>query len=57
MEIDEHYYSYRKILDLESEDIKEMNIFENMLRVFHSQCSIRTKSVLTASQFTKLAQF
>ena len=34
-----------------------MNIFENMLRVFHSQCSIRTKGVLTASQFAKLAHF
>ena len=27
MEVGEHYYSYQKILDLESEDIKEMNVF------------------------------
>jgi len=33
-----------------------MNIIENMLKVFHSQCSIRTKWVLTSSQFTKLSQ-
>jgi len=57
MEVGEHYYSYQKILDLESEDIKEMNVIENMLRVFHSQCSVRTKCVLTASQFSKLSQF
>ena len=34
-----------------------MNIIENMLRIFHSQCSIRSKWVLTSSQFTKLANF
>lgn len=34
-----------------------MNIMENMLRIFHSQCSIRSKWILTASQFTKLANF
>jgi hypothetical protein len=33
-----------------------MNIIENMLKVFHSQCSIRSKWVLTSSQFTKLSQ-
>jgi hypothetical protein len=30
---------------------------ENMLRIFHSQCSIRSKWVLTASQFNKMANF
>ena len=34
-----------------------MNMIENMLKIFHSQCSIRSKWVLTASQFTKLANF
>lgn len=28
-----------------------------MLRIFHSQCSIRSKWVLTSSQFCKLAHF
>lgn len=28
-----------------------------MLSIFHSQCSIRSKWVLTSSQFTKLANF
>ena len=34
-----------------------MNIIENMLKIFHSQCSIRSKWILTSSQFTKLANF
>jgi len=34
-----------------------MNIIENMLKIFHSQCSVRSKGVLTSSQFTKLANF
>jgi hypothetical protein len=34
-----------------------MNVIENMLRIFHSQCSIRSKWVLTSSQFGKLASF
>lgn len=33
-----------------------MNIIENMLKLFHSQCGIRSKWVLTASQFSKLAK-
>lgn len=33
-----------------------MNIIENILKLFHSQCSIRSKWVLTASQFSKLAR-
>lgn len=33
-----------------------MNIIENMLKVFHSQCSIRSKWVLTSSQFIKLSK-
>lgn len=33
-----------------------MNIIENILKLFHSQCSIRSKWVLTASQFTKLSR-
>jgi len=49
------YYSYKKILDIESEEMKEMNIIENMLKIFHSYCGVRSKEVLTASQFTKLA--
>lgn len=32
-----------------------MNIIENMLRIFHSYCGVRSKEVLTASQFTKLS--
>jgi len=28
-----------------------------MLKIFHSQCSVRSKGVLTSSQFTKLANF
>jgi hypothetical protein len=55
MQIGDNYYSFKKILDMESEDIREMNIVENMLKVFHSQCSIRSKWVLTSSQFTKLS--
>lgn len=35
--------------------MKDMNIIENMLRIFHSLCGIRSKGILTASQFTKLA--
>lgn len=57
MQIGDMYYSYKKILDLESEQIKEMNMIENMLSIFHSQCSIRSKWVLTSSQFTKMANF
>ena len=56
MEVEENYYSYKKILDAESEDMKGMNIMENMLKVFHSQCSIRSKWVLTSSQFIKLSK-
>ena len=33
-----------------------MNIIENMLKVFYSQCSIRSKWVLTSSQFIKLSK-
>lgn len=55
MEIGENFYSYKKILDMQSDDLKDMNIIENMLKIFHSQCSIRSKWVLTSSQFTKLA--
>ncbi len=33
-----------------------MNIIENILKLFHSQCSIRSKWVLTASQFSKLSR-
>ena len=33
-----------------------MNIIESMLQIFHSQCSIRSKWVLTSSQFTKLSK-
>jgi hypothetical protein len=32
-----------------------MNIVENMLAIFHSYCGVRSKEVLTASQFTKLS--
>jgi hypothetical protein len=56
MEIGDNYYSYKKILDVNSEDLQEMNIIENMLKLFHSQCSIRSKWVLTSSQFGKLAK-
>jgi hypothetical protein len=56
MEIGENFYSYKKIIDMESEDMKGMDIIEKMLKLFHSQCSIRSKWVLTSSQFTKLAQ-
>lgn len=34
-----------------------MNIIENMLKIFHSQCSIRSKWVLCSSQFIKLSHF
>ena len=57
MEIGDNYYSWKKILDIESGDIKEMNMIENMLLIFHSQCSIRSKWVLTSSQFTKLSRY
>ena len=57
IEIGDNYFSYKKILDAESEDIQDMNIIENMLKIFHSQCSIRSKWVLTSSQFCKLAHF
>lgn len=33
-----------------------MNIIENMLKVFHSQCSLKSKWVLTSSQFIKLSK-
>ena len=56
MAIGEHYYSYMKILDTHSEEIKSMNIIENILALFHSQCSIRSKWVLSASQFSKLSK-
>ena len=56
MEIGENYYSYKKILDAESEDMISMGLIENMLKIFHSQCSIRSKWVLTSSQFIKLAK-
>ena len=32
-----------------------MNLIENMLKIFHSYCGIRSKEVLTASQFAKLS--
>lgn len=35
----------------------EMKIIEDMLKIFHSQCSIRSKWIITSSQFTKLANF
>ena len=57
MQIGDNYYSWKKILDIESGDIKEMNMIENMLRIFHSQCSIRSKWVLTSSQFVKLSRY
>ena len=56
MEIGENYYSYKKILDAESEDMISMGLIENMLKIFHSQCSIRSKWVLTSSQFIKLSK-
>jgi hypothetical protein len=56
MEIGSHFYSFKKILDAESDELKDMNIIENILKLFHSQCSIRSKWVLTASQFTKLSR-
>lgn len=43
------------MLDVESEEMKEMNIIENMLSIFHGHCGIRSKEVLTSSQFTKLS--
>jgi hypothetical protein len=55
MGIGENYYSFKKVLDSESEEIQEMNIVENMLKLFHSQCGVRSKEVLTSSQFIKLA--
>lgn len=55
MAIGDHYYSWKKVLDVESSEIKEMNIIENMLSIFHSYCGVRSKEVLTASQFTKLS--
>lgn len=36
--------------------MQSMNMIENILALFHSQCSIRSKWVLTASQFGKLAR-
>jgi hypothetical protein len=32
-----------------------MNLIENMLKIFHSYCGIRSKECLTASQFAKLS--
>jgi hypothetical protein len=43
MAVGDHYYSWKKVLDVESEDIKEMNIIENMLTIFHSYCGVRSK--------------
>jgi hypothetical protein len=37
--------------------MKEFNIIENMLKIFHSQCSVRSKWILSSSQFIKLANF
>lgn len=34
-----------------------MNIFENMLKIFHHLGGIKTKATLTASQFTKLSKY
>ena len=31
-------------------------MIENMLKVFHSQCSLRSKWVLSSSQFIKLSK-
>lgn len=57
MAVGDNFYSFKKILDIESEELKEMNLIENMLQIFHSQCSIRSKWILTSSQFGKLANF
>lgn len=43
MAIGDNYYSFKKILDVESEEIKQMNIIENMLHIFHSHCGVRSK--------------
>ena len=56
MEIGENYFSYKKILDADSEELKGMNLIENMLKVFHSQCSLRSKWELSSSQFIKLSK-
>jgi hypothetical protein len=37
--------------------MKEFNIIEKMLKIFHSQCSVRSKWILSSSQFIKLANF
>jgi hypothetical protein len=34
-----------------------MNIFSNMLKIFHYLGGIKTKSTITASQFIKLSKF
>jgi hypothetical protein len=34
-----------------------MNIFEDMLKIFHHLTGIKTKRVITASQFGKLSRF
>lgn len=34
-----------------------MNIFANMLKIFHYLGGVKTKATITASQFSKLAKF
>ena len=57
MEEGEMYYSYKKILNADNEDLKQMSIFEEMLKIFHTLTGIKTKRTITASQFTKLSRY
>ena len=34
-----------------------MNIFANMLKIFHYLGGVKTKATITATQFTKLSKF
>ncbi|MBS1890054.1 MAG: hypothetical protein JST59_02075 [Actinobacteria bacterium] len=57
MEEGEQYFSYKKILNADNEHLADMNIFEDMLKIFHHLTGIKTKRVITASQFGKLSRF
>ena len=56
MEIGSCFYSYRKILDSSCEELEQMKLIENILTLFLSQCSIKSKLFLNSSQFCKLAR-
>jgi len=35
--------------------MQSMNLIENMLKIFHCYCGVRSKEIITSSQFIKLS--